>query len=78
MFEIVLTVPECDAWRKLNGRRKNPGSSGLETVTIGLGTNPVRWQAQSSKLLNVLWIVGRFDFDWFPPEGSKGPGRIAG
>jgi hypothetical protein len=36
-------------------------------ATIGVGTNPVRWQAQSSKLLNVLWVVGRFDFDWFPP-----------
>jgi hypothetical protein len=43
----------------------------LVLATIGLGTNPVRWQAQSSKLLNVLWIVGRFDFDWFPPVHPK-------
>jgi hypothetical protein len=43
----------------------------LVLATIGLGINPVRWQAQSSKLLNVLWIVGRFDFDWFPPVRSK-------
>jgi hypothetical protein len=35
------------------------------------GANPVRWQAQSSKLLNVLLVVGRFDFDWFPPVRSK-------
>jgi hypothetical protein len=55
---------------------KIPDDSGeangsLVLATIGLGTNPVRWQAQSSKLLNVLWIVGRFDFDWFPPVRSK-------
>jgi hypothetical protein len=56
---------------------KIPDDSGeangsLVLATIGLGTNPVRWQAQSSKLLNVLWIVGRFDFDWFPPLHTRG------
>src|ERR1019366_5785266 len=33
-------------------RKKRGAKKGA--VTIGLGTNPVRWQAQSSKLLNVL------------------------
>src|SRR5580698_1508832 len=37
-------------------------------VADARGANPVRWQAQSSKLLNVLRVVGRFDFDWFPPD----------
>jgi hypothetical protein len=56
---------------------KIPDDSGeangsLVLATIGLGTNPVRWQAQSSKLLNVLLVVGRFDFDWFPPLHTRG------
>jgi hypothetical protein len=32
-----------------------------------VGANFARWQARSSKPLNALWSVGRFDFDWFPP-----------
>jgi hypothetical protein len=54
-----------------DGERGRLGNvAGSRTVVAPVrysGANPVRWQAQSSKLLNGLLVVGRFDFDWFPP-----------